>query len=146
MKIRKLIQLCCALVLFSGFFDLNRIASAEENQQSGIIRNIKEMPVLTGDVWQFMSSDAKVAFVWGIGHVATIERQMTELHPELHREGFSAKLAEGLVGVPMNSIILEIDTYYKKNQDDLKAPVMEVIWDEIVKPKIKTGIANQPLN
>ena len=114
--------------------------------QSGLDQKLKEMPVLTGEVWQKMTADERVAFVWGIGHVVTIEQQAAERHPELKREGFAAKMAEGLTGMPMNTIVLEIDKYYLQNPDDLQAPVMEVIWDELVKPRIKTGIANLPLD
>ena len=80
------------------------------------------------------------------GVVEQIEQQAAERHPELKREGFAAKMAEGLTGMPMNTIVLEIDKYYLQNPDDLQAPVMEVIWDELVKPRIKTGIANLPLD
>jgi hypothetical protein len=145
MKVHNMIRFCnlLGLIALAGWsFD----ASAADKPQADISQKLTEMSVLTGDVWQKMAPDEKVAFVWGIGHVVTIERQVTERYPELKREGFVAKLAEGLVGVPMNTIVLEIDKYYKENPYDLGAPVMEVIWDEMVKPKIRSGIANLPLN
>ena len=121
-------------------------AFAEEKTPTDLSRELKEMPVLTGDQWQTFQPDTKIAFIWGIGHVVTIEEHVMQRHPELRRQGFSAKLAEGLRGVPMNTIIQEIDSYYQKNPDDLDLPVMRVIWGQIVKPKLKTGIADQPLN
>jgi hypothetical protein len=118
--------------------------TVEEKTPTDLSKELKEMPVLTGEEWQTLQHDTKVAFIWGVGHVVTIEEHVMTRHPELKRQGFSAKLAEGLRGVPMNTIIEEIDTYYQKNPDDLDLPVMRVVWSQLVKPKLKTGIADRP--
>jgi hypothetical protein len=115
------------------------MATLETNKQ------LNEMPILRGEQWQTFQHDTKVAFIWGIGHVVTIEEHVKQRHPELQRKGFESKLAEGLKGVPMNSIIQTVDSYYQRNPDDLDLPVMRVIWAQIVKPKLKTGIADRPL-
>lgn len=106
----------------------------------------EEMPVLTGRQWETMRPDSKVAFVWGIGHVVTIEEHVVQRHPELKRQGFLAKLAEGLRGVPMTTIVGDIDAYYQKYPEDLDLPVMRVIWSQLVRPKLRTGIGGQPLS
>ncbi|WP_298267594.1 hypothetical protein [Geobacter sp.] len=142
MKARKVILFCCVLALFAG---RSVEASAEEKSQGNLSQKQEEMPVLTGEVWEKMTSDEKVAFVWGVGHIVTIEHQSAERYPVLKRASVVAKMAEGLAGVPMNTIVGEIDKYYQENPDDLAAPVLEVIWDEMVKPKIKSGIADLPL-
>lgn len=146
MRTRKMIYFYCVLVFFIGLVGWSFYAAAEDKPQIDLGQKLNEMPVLTGDLWQKMTVDEKVAFVWGIGHVVSIERQTIERYPELKRESFVSKLAEGLAGMPMNGIIIEIDKYYRENPDDLEAPVMEVMWDDIVKPKLKSGIANVPLN
>lgn len=107
-------------------------------------QSLKEMPVLTGVEWQSLQPETKMAFILGIGHVVTIEENVIGRHPELKRKGFVAKLAEGLEGVPMDGIIQSVDTFYAKNPDDLGLPVMGVIWQQIVKPKLKAGIADRP--
>ena len=146
MKIREVIRCCCVLTLVAVLAGWRLTASADEKPRPPLEGKMTDMPVLTGDVWQKMTADERVAFVWGIGHVVTIEQQTAERRPELKREGFADKMAEGLNGVSMNSIVQKVDEYYQANPDDLEAPVMEVIWDELVKPRIKTGIADQPLN
>lgn len=146
MKVHNVIRFCRMLGLVTALAGWSFDAPAADKPQADITQKLSEMPVLTGDVWQKMAPDEKVAFVWGIGHVVTIERQVDERHPELKKEGFVAKLAEGLAGIPMNTIVQEVDKYYNENPDDLGAPVMEVIWDDMVKPRIKSGIANLPLN
>jgi hypothetical protein len=139
-----MLALWCVLGLFGlAAWDGNAVAA--ESLPAGTGKDLKEMPVLTGTVWQTMTANEKVAFVWGIGHVVTVEWQAAQLRPSLKQEDVAAKLAEGLVGMSMNDIVQGIDGYYKDNPDDLEAPVLAVIWDEMVKPKIKTGIGNIPL-
>ncbi len=105
------------------------------------------MPVLNGDLWVKMSHDSKVAFLWGIWHVATIEHYLMGKYPDLKKENFSAKLIEGSGKTPMtmNEMVALIDTYYKSDPDEIETPVVAVIWSSIITPNIKTGIDGRPL-
>jgi hypothetical protein len=144
MKIFKITLLLCALVLFvvpgAGVFN----ASADEKAGAEIAAIPAEMPLLTGDTWQKMTRDEKIAFVWGIGHVATMERESVELNPELKRESFAAKLCLGLAGIPMNRIVGDVDSYYRENPGKVADPVMKVMWDKYVTPRLNIGGANIP--
>lgn len=143
MKIGTVIRFCCLVALLAGL-TLVRPAGAE-GTGSANAAEFDEMPVLTGEEWRTMDADAKLAFVLGVGHVVTIEENVMERHPELKRKGFVSKLGEGLRGVPMNSIISEVDTFYQANPGDLDVPVMRVIWRKVVKPRLSTGILDRPL-
>ena len=55
------------------------------------------------------------------------------------------KVVEGMADMPMNDIVPEIDNFYKANPDKLNMSVAAVIWDTMIKPNIKTGIAGRPL-
>lgn len=103
------------------------------------------MPVLTGDVWQKMSQDSKVAFIWGFGHVVTIEDNLMEKYPELRRDNFSKKATEGMGNVPMNEVVARVDRFYSDHPEQIKEPVTRVIWDTMIRPNLKTGIAGRPL-
>jgi hypothetical protein len=112
----------------------------------------KTMPLLKGDQWQKIDSNAKVAFIWGAAHVILIEKILMEEIPELKRENFSAKVfeartAKAQAGTTMtiNEMISAIDQYYKDHPDQMGTPVMAVIWNVGVKPYLKTGIAGRPL-
>ena len=135
---------CCVLSLVAGLFGTAPALAVDEPSPGDMTKDLKEMPVLTGEGWQTLSPDAKFTFIWGIGHVVTIEENVIERHPELKRQGFSAKLAEGLRGIPMGTIVQDIDSYYRTNPGDLDLPVMRVIWTQLVRPKLKTGIADRP--
>jgi hypothetical protein len=141
-KGRVIFCLLVVLAIPSGW----RAARAEDQPvPSDTRKESQEMPVLRGTEWQQLDQNAKIAFIWGIGHVVTIEEHVEDRHPELKRKGFVAKLAVGLRGVPMNSIVQQIDSFYQLNPDKVDLPVMRVIWGQIVKPKLTTGIADQPL-
>ena len=145
MRIYKVTGFCCMLALLAGLAGGRIALAAPEAMAVDTSQELRAMPVLTGDDWKVMAPDSKLAFILGIGHVVTIEEYVLQRHPELQRKGFVAKLAEGLRGVPMNDIIQQVDAYYQKNPDDLDLPVMRVIWRQLVKPRLSSGIADQPL-
>ncbi|MBJ6727801.1 hypothetical protein [Geomesophilobacter sediminis] len=138
------IRCCCiAVTVLLGL--LGWQAPAWPNGGEVHSANPNEMPVLTGDIWQTMTPEAKIAFVWGVGHVVTIEQNVELKHPELKRAGFVSKLAEGLRGEPMNGIVQSVNDFYKDHPEELDLPVMRVIWSQMVRPKLRTGVANEPL-
>lgn len=153
----KICNLTCACLAFAciGFFSMgNSYVFADEsgtlkkNDQVSIEKKLDAslgMPMLDGKLWKEMSNDSKVAFIWGFGHVVTIESTLMEKYPELKRESFVAKAAEGMVGMPMKEVVEKIDAFYTQHPQNIEDPVTKVIWDAMIKPNIKTGIAGRPL-
>jgi hypothetical protein len=132
--------ICGMLFLCLGLWGL----PLQEARADKLEDHIK-MPLLKGTEWQHMTPDSKVAFIWGAGHVVTIERALMNQISELKRDSFVMKVGEALGGVPINIIVAKVDEYYKFHPDQLEVPVMRVIWDTMIKPNIKTGIAGRPL-
>jgi len=122
--------------------------NAQETEASLEERVAAEMPVLKGNIWVAMTPESKLAFIWGAGHVVTIEQVLMRQYPELKRESFVLKVVEAHAGstMKMNDVVAVVDTYYTENPEKLDTPVMHVIWDMMIKPNIKTGIAGQPIN
>lgn len=144
MQVPKLICMCCMLALVGATAGTYTDAgAAEEKPMAEASASLKEMPLLNGETWQAMTSSEKIAFIWGVGHVVTMEREAAEQRPELKKAGLAAKMAEGLSGMPMNEITAMIDGYYKDNPGSLSDPVMKVIWDRVVKPRIKAGFVEE---
>lgn len=104
-----------------------------------------DVPFLTGDSWDKMSHDEKIFYIWGMGQVVEIERNLMNKYPELKRDSFVTKAAEALVNMPMDEIVGRLDAFYAKNPDRQGDMVLRVLWDEMIRPKIKTGIAGKPL-
>jgi hypothetical protein len=145
MKRCNLRNLCCIVTLLAGLAGGGLAFAAQDTPQLDASKKLEEMPVMTGQEWQLLHPDAKLAFVWGIGHVVTVEEHVVKRHPELQRNDFVAKLGEGLKGIPMRDIVQRVNDFYKANPDDINLPVMRVIWGEIVKPRLSSGIADKPL-
>ena len=131
------------------------VARAETDKEKQQREQLKEdvqkqldemgMQVLTGSTWQKATQAEKVAFVWGFCHAVTIEHSLMQQVPALKVENFSAKVVEGMVGVKMDNVVRTVDEYYAANPSKVDAPVVRVMWDMLIKPKLKTGVAGRPL-
>jgi hypothetical protein len=102
-------------------------------------------PLLTGKTWINMSQDQKTAYIWGAGDIIDLEQEIMEIYPELKRESFVTKAVEGIGDVKINDIVSIVDSFYKENPDKVNLSVIRVMWDNMIKPNIKTGIAGKPL-
>lgn len=103
--------------------------------------------LLKGDVWTRMTQDEKVAYLWGGGDVVDVEKQLMEDYPELKVENFSFKVRQGLpTSLTNNDVARAVDAWYKANPDKLNVTVIQVIWYNLIKPHLKTGIAGRPLS
>ena len=151
---RIVLGMCMVVAMcLSGF---SRAEAAEQQQDREELRQelrkeVKKemeemgMQLLTGDIWQQAPPDDKVAFVWGVCHVVTLEQALMKKLPSLKVENFSAKAAEGLAGLKINDIVKAVDDYYVANPTKIETPVVQVIWDRLILPQLKTGIAGYPL-
>ena len=104
-----------------------------------------DIAVLKGDLWTTASRDSKVAFVWGVCSMIEVERIAMEKIPEIKVRNISAVAAEGLKNVSLNDIVRAVDEYYKANPANLDVPVLRIIWDTMIVPKVQTGVAGRPL-
>lgn len=144
---RMIVSIAVVLLLAMSFLAGSDV-NAEETEASVEAQVAKEMPVLKGDTWVKMTQDSKVAFIWGAGHVVTIEQVLMRQYPELERQSFVLKVAEAHVNnqMSMEDVAATVDNYYAENPENLEMPVMHVIWDTIIKPNISTGIMGQQVN
>ncbi len=140
----KISVLLCASLFFTAVTVGATVVSAAEDTASAPVVSLKEMPLLRGDTWLKMTQDEKVAFVWGMGHIITMEREHAELYPDLKKESFAAKMAEGLAGVPMNEVVGVVDKFYKDNPASAAEPVIKVVWNNLVKPKLVGATTSPP--
>ncbi len=136
-----------ALILFALLVVAPGIATAAGSDFTGSVQSVQAMqsaetPVLTGDIWRRMSDDAKVAFVWGVGQGSQIDYNIRAEAGRATRaksDDFSDKVVEGMSGMSMNRIVNTIDTYYQTHPDRLQQPVMQVMWDNVIRPNLKTA-------
>lgn len=103
-----------------------------------------EVPVLCGDLWTTASQDSKVAYVWGLCSWIEVERIAMTMVPEVKVRNASAVAAEALANVSMNEIVRAVDSFYQADPAHLKVPVLRIIWDTMVRPKVKSGVGGRP--
>jgi len=101
-----------------------------------------EPQLLTGEHWRTMSSEAKIAYIAGIGNLVEYERHHINAPAEPQRKSFLPYLARGLSGISMNEIISRVDQYYATYPDQLKRPVVDTVFQTVILPRMraeKTG-------
>lgn len=82
--------------------------------------------MLDGSYWSEISYDAKVAYVKGVGNMADFECQAS-----VSKKGRTYCLGNTLVqelrDKSIDTVVKDIDQYYKENPDKLKTSVVEVL-------------------
>ncbi len=145
------IRILAVAVVIIGLTLCSIFVTAAERGRDKIGKEMEKsigMPVLTGELWQKMTEDSKIAFIWGMWHTISIENYLMTKYPDLKRENFSSKVDEATDKAPMtiNQTVAMIDNYYHDNPGHLDKPVVGVIWAIEVKPNLTVGIAGRPLN
>jgi hypothetical protein len=144
----KLINIC--LVVTVTLFGVVFSSYAEQTPEKTMEKVEKEMPVLKGNTWVKMSPDEKISFLWGAGHIISIEDVLGRKNPELKKNNtFVNKVMEARGNSPMtmNEVAKRVDDFYKENPDKLDTPVMEVIWYQTIVPRLKvTSGSEKPAN
>ena len=129
--------LIICIFLFGTFFGIISASQAEEV----MVQVEQTMPVLKGDTWVKMSDDEKISFIWGAGHIVSIQEVLARDNPDLKKSNhFVNKIMEarGIKPMTMNEVAKYVDDYYKANPDKLDKPVIEVIWYETIVPRLST--------
>jgi hypothetical protein len=123
---------CSVILLVLGAFPAPFAESASEAQ------------LLSGNLWQTLSRDNKIAYIWGIGNLVELERinlgpQPLEPPTTKDRKSFIPYLMYGLSGIPIEEIVTHIDAYYTAHPDQRSQPVLDAIFQAVVKPRLKAA-------
>ncbi len=82
--------------------------------------------MLDGTHWQNISYDAKVTYIKGIGNMADFEVQ-ADVSKDSRGYCIAYVLVQEFKERSIDSVVKEIDQYYKDNPQDLYKPVLEVM-------------------
>lgn len=94
----------------------------------------KEWRIPTGEHWNKASDTEKGAYILGLLNMAMIEYQLSGPNPK-HRTTVP-KLIKAMNGMSVSQIVETVDAYYKSNPEMQQQPVIEVIWFQVVTPKV----------
>jgi len=135
----KLLSLC--LLMTGVLLSVASVPYAQE--ESEVMVQVEQvMPVLKGDTWVKMSDDEKISFIWGAGHIVSIQEVLARDNQDLKESNtFVNKIMEARSNQPMtmNQVAAKVDEYYQANPDKLDKPVVEVIWTETVVPRLSSA-------
>lgn len=107
---------------------------------------------LTGKIWMDSEADVKKAVLFGVDTAVAIEHTVAQKvennKANMEKEAkeaesyhtispFEEGWAVAFKDVPRATIVEEVDQWYIENPDRLDRPVMNVIWFEIIEPKLK---------
>jgi hypothetical protein len=126
----QVISICSVVLLALGLAGGKSVAAAAP-----------EPELLTGELWQRMSPDAKVAYILGLGNLVEYERHQLVESPPAASKSFLPHLARGLSGISVNEVVSRIDAYYTAHPEQLKRPVVDTIFQAIVLPRLKAAKA-----
>jgi hypothetical protein len=94
----------------------------------------EELPFPDGENWPTATEREKLAYLLGIMNLALVEYQLHGPDPEYRTT--VPNLVKATDGMTLRQIMETVDTFYQSNPDLQRRPVIEVIWFELVEPKI----------
>ena len=95
------------------------------------------LEIVTGTEWTDSSLEQKRAYLFGVGNVLQIERGMAgDGYQDMRGSSIVPVLLDGLSGVPLDNIVMQLDKYYADNPAQNKRPVIEVLYLEMALPNL----------
>ncbi len=103
---------------------------------------------LTGSVWVESSQENKLALIFGVECAISMEYMTEKYQSEQDGDGvqhsdivdsltpFSKGWILAFSNVTRQDIVAEIDAWYANNQDKLDTPVFNIIWHEVIDPRL----------
>lgn len=135
---KQVASLVLALTLVSG--------AATAGAQEQAPRSNDPIAQLTGEVWQKTSPDNKEAFLFGMETAIAVEYavngKLTEAaaargkNPVSTLSPFEKAWGKAFKNTTRRQIMQEVDAWYAKNPDELSRPVMNVLWYQVIQPRL----------
>jgi hypothetical protein len=99
----------------------------------------EDLELATGKDWVASQDVEKAAYLVGIGNLMNVEFafQMECRQPPEDDQTIIQAMHRALDDVSLNEVTRTLDTYFEKNPDKRSLPVLVVIWNELVKPKLE---------
>jgi hypothetical protein len=93
-----------------------------------------EVAIVTGEHWVKSSDELKKAYLIGVANVLQIEQAYQASSPPTDAQSLVPRWAKGLKGQTLDSVRDQLNRWYAAHPDQIRRPVLETIWFEIVVP------------
>lgn len=110
------------------------VAQAAETATEAASTSI-DLSLPNGENWGRATEREKMAYLLGIRDMAAVEYQLIGPNKPKHRTVVK-NWVEALDGMTLRQIMETVDTYYKAHPDKQQQPVFEVVWFQMVEPKV----------
>lgn len=112
-----------------------------------ILKNPAGNPVaqFTGEYWLQSTPENKEAYLFGIDSAVAVEKYISE-KSQVGKKGkkqivtlspFETGWMKAFENMTRKEIVEEVDAWYKANPDKQNRPVLEVIWYEVIAPRLE---------
>jgi len=95
-----------------------------------------EVPLVDGSQWTTSSDDVKKAYLVGLANLVQVEAAYYADNPAVAERGFSPRVAKGMRGQTLGSVMEALNAWYAAHPESLQRPVVETIWFELVVPAL----------
>lgn len=92
----------------------------------------RPMPVVTGEHWTKSTPQERKAFLVGAATIIELDQEVQGKHPA--KNSTIEAWSEGLSPYTFDQMVATIDKWYAGHPDQLKRPVVSVMWYEMAKP------------
>ena len=98
----------------------------------------KDLPFVNGTHWTDSSLEQKRAYLFGIGNILEIEQAMAgDSFKAAGKNSIVPVLLNGLSGTSIADIVKQLDKFYMEHPEQIKQPVVEVLYIEMALPNLK---------
>jgi hypothetical protein len=99
----------------------------------------EDVPIVDGILWMQSSGMEKRSYIIGAGNFIAMEYayQSKSEQPPTPYQSSVPDFFRHTDDVTLDEVIEAADGWYKSHPDEMDTPVLTVIWDTLVKPKLK---------
>jgi hypothetical protein len=96
-----------------------------------------DLTIVNGEHWVPASLEQKRAYLFGVGNMLELEQAMAgDQYQAMRGRSIVPVLLEGLAGVGIADIVTQLDKFYADHPDQIKRPVIEVLYIEMALPRL----------
>lgn len=120
-------------LIFAVAFVLSLSSTIATDNENHIVPR-DDADLVTGVEWSQSSHEEKLSYLIGAGNLLVLEYLYQQGSGQIPTDdqSFIQRFYDGLDDTPLDGIIARVDSWYKNHADQMKEPVLVVVWNEFV--------------
>lgn len=133
----------CAAVATPVISFAEEVPPPDTPREHIINKDVSETPVVTLQRWQNAKEDERYAFLVGFVTMMDIEHSWQGEKPLPYKQSLIDCWYQGLKGMTYKELYNRIEAYIAAHPADLGLPLPQVVWFEVVQPKMADKIQKE---